>query len=137
MVIQGTTLALGRLLVYEGATNHGKGLQDAITPKMQTLRNIMIIILFIVLFVLITFTYAWYHALWVLVVTFFMSTAFPIFLGMRAGSRRIVSIILKDMKKRNKSYIASGDELRSNAISVLINRIEKIPSERIMQEVKQ
>ena len=68
--------------------------------------------------------------------TFFASTTFPIILGMRAGSVRIVSIILSDMEKRRKAHLESGDELRSNAISDLIKRIEEIPQEEIMKEVK-
>jgi hypothetical protein len=136
MVIQGTTLALGRLLVSESASILGTGVQDAITPKMQTTKNIAVMVLFVPLFILTTYTYAWYHALWVIMVTFFASTAFPIILGMRAGSRRIVSIILSDMEKRRKAYLESGDELRSNAINDLIKRIEGIPQEEIMKEVK-
>ena len=136
MVTQGTTLALGRLLAYESSPNSGTGLQDAITPKMQTIINIVVIISFVLLFIVTTYTYAWYHALWVLVITFLASTAFPIILGMRAGSNRIVSVIVSDMKKRRKAYLDSSDELRSNAINDLINRIEKIPKEQILQEVK-
>ncbi len=136
MVIQGTTLALGRLLVSKSAFIQGTGVQDAITPKMQTIRNIAVMILFVPLFILTTYTYAWYHALWVIVATFLASTAFPIILRMRAGSHRLVSIIIKDMKKRKKAYSKLGDELRSRAISDLIDRIEEIPQEQIMQEVK-
>ena len=54
MVIQGTTLALGRLLVSESAFLRAPGLQDAITPKRQTARNIAVIILFVPLFILTT-----------------------------------------------------------------------------------
>ena len=136
MVIQGTTLALGRLLVSESAFIRGTGVQDAIIPKMQSIRNIAAMILFVPLFILTTYAYAWYHALWVIIATFFASTAFPIILGMRAGSVRIVSIILSNMEKRRKAYHESGDELRSNAISDLINRIKEIPQEEIMREVK-
>lgn len=56
MVIQGTTLALGRLLVYESTLIQGTGVQDAITPKMQTIRNIVVMILFVPLFILTTYT---------------------------------------------------------------------------------
>ena len=136
MVIQGTTLAFGRLLAYDSIQASGTGLQDAITPKMQTIRNIVGITLFVLLFILTTYTYAWYHALWVLVVTFLASTVYPIILGMGAGSNRINSLIVSDMKKRRKAYLDSGDELRSNAINDLIIRIEKIPKEKIIQEVK-
>lgn len=136
MVIQGTTLALGRLLVSESAFIQGTGLQDAITPKKQTARNIVVMILFVLLFILTTYAYAWYHGLWVILATFLASTTFPIILGMRAGSARIVSIILSDMEKRRKAYHDSGDELRSSAISDLINRIKEIPQEKIMKEVK-
>ena len=136
MVIQGTTLALGRLLVSESAFTQGAGLQDAITPKRQNVRNVAVIILFLSLFILTTYAYAWYHALWVIVATFLASTAIPIILGMRAASRRIVSIILKNMEKRRRAYLESGDELRSNAINDLIGRIEQIPQEEILKEVK-
>jgi len=103
---------------------------------MQTVRNITVMILFVPLFILTTYAYAWYHGIWVIIATFFVSTAFPIILGMRAGSVRIVSIILSDMEKRRKAYNESGDELRSNAISDLINCIKEIPQEEIMKEVK-
>lgn len=93
-------------------------------------------ILFVPLFILTTYAYAWYHALWVILATFFASTAFPIIIGMRAGSSRIVSIILQDMEKRRKAYLESGDELRSNAINDLIRRVEEIPQEEILKEVK-
>ena len=136
MVIQGTTLALGRLLVSESSIVQGAGLQDAITPKMQAIRNIGAMILFVPLFILTTYAYAWYHGLCVIIVTFFASIAFPIILGMRAGSARIVSIVLSDMEKRRKAYQEAGDELRSNAISDLINRIKEIPQEEIIKEVK-
>ena len=136
MVIQGTTLALGRLLVYKSTLIKDTGVQDAITPKMQNVRNIMAMILFVPLFILTTYTYAWYHALWVIIATFLASTAFPIILGMRAGSNRIVSIIIRNMKKRKEAYNKSGDEFRSKAIGDLIDRIEEIPQEEIMKEVK-
>ncbi len=135
MVIQGTTLALGRLLVSESTFNQGAGLQDAITPKSQTVKNIAIFILFVPLFIITTYQYAWYHALWVILLTLLASTAFPIILGMRAGSSRLVSIILKDMENRKKAYLKSGDELRSNAINDLIQRIKEIPQEVILEEV--
>jgi len=136
MVMQGTTVALGRLLVSKSDIIRGTGLQDAITPKMQTIRNIAAMILFLPLFILTSYAYAWYHGLWVIIATFFASTAFPILLGMRAGSVRIVSIILSVMEKRRKAYHESGDELRSNAMSDLISRIREIPHEEIMKEVK-
>lgn len=136
MVVQGTTSALGRLLVSESAFIRGTGVQDAITSKMQTVRNIAVMIMFVPLFILTTYTYAWYHAFWVIIVTFLASTAFPIIFGIRTGSSRIVSIIIKDMKKHKRAYGKSGDELTSMAISDLIDRIEEIPQEQIMQEVK-
>jgi len=136
MVIQGTTLTLGRLLVYNSTLIKGTGVQDAVTPKMQNVRNIIVMILFVPLFILTTYTYAWYHALWVIIATFLASTAFPIILGMRAGSNRIVSIIVRDMKKRKEAYNKSGDDFRSKTIGDLIDRIEEIPQEQIMQEVK-
>lgn len=136
MAIQGTTLAIGRLLAHKFSSNHGTGLQDALTPKSQTIRNITVIFLFIVLFGLITYAYAWYHALWVLAITFLSSTVFPIILGIRPGSSRLVSRIISNMKRRHQNYLKSGDTLRADVINELINRIEQLPIEEIRQETK-
>lgn len=136
MVIQGTTLAIGRLLVSKSGSIPGTGVQDAITPNRQSIRNIAVMILFLLLFILSTYAYAWYHALWIIVVTFFASTAFPIIFGMRAGSSRIVTIILSDMERRRKAFLVSGDELRPNAINELIKRTKEIPQEEIMMEAR-
>ena len=57
MEIQGTTLALGRLLVDESARIRGITLQDAITPKTQTIRNLAMMILLVLLFILTTHAY--------------------------------------------------------------------------------
>lgn len=136
MAIQGTTLAIGRLLAHKSSSSHGTGLQDALTPKSRTIKNITVILLFILLFGLITYAYAWYHALWVLAVTFLSSTAFPIILGIRPGSSRMVSRIISNMKRRHQKYLKSGDTLRADVINELINRIEQLPIEEIQQETK-
>lgn len=135
MVIQGTTLALGRILIGP-AFARGTGLQDAITPKMQNTRNIFVVTLFVLLFFLTTYAYAWYHAIWVIIIAFFASSIFPVILDMRAGSNRIVSIILQDMKKREKVCLESSDKIKATAISDLIKRIEEISQETILNEVK-
>ena len=57
MSIQGTTLALGRLLIYGPSSGHGTGVQDAITPKSQNVRNIAIPVLFVALFIITTYSY--------------------------------------------------------------------------------
>jgi hypothetical protein len=58
--MQGTTLALGRLLSRLPENRKGAGLQDAITPKAQNLMNTIMIILGLCVFVLGVYIYNWY-----------------------------------------------------------------------------
>ena len=78
--MQRTTRAVGRLLVSRP--------QDPITPRAQTIRYVAIFGLAIILFILASYTYAWYHGPWVLMAIFVASTALPSIIGLRPGSPR-------------------------------------------------
>jgi len=136
MNMQGTTLALGRLLVSKSVQDPGLGVQDAITPKSQTVRNITLISLLVIVFGLTTYSYAWYHGLWVLVAALIASYILTPIMGLRAGSPRLVAAILRNMKRRHQNFLMADDTLRAHAIGDLIDRLEQLNSEDISHEAR-
>lgn len=136
MNMQGTTLALGRLLVSKSVEDPGSGVQDSITPKSQTVRNIALFALLVTVFGLTTYAYAWYHGLWVLVASFLVSYILTPIIGIKAGSPRLVAAIASDMKRRHQNFLNAGDTLQAQAIGELINRLEQMSLEDILDETR-
>ena len=134
MNIQGTTLALGRLLVSKSVQDPGSGVQDAITPKSQTVRNIALLALLVIVIGLTTYAYAWYHGLWVLAASFLASYILTPIAGIKAGSPRLVAAIVSDMNRRHQNFLNAGDTSRTQAIDELIDRLEQLSSEDILHE---
>lgn len=134
LAIQKTTYIIGRLLANKSPEESGSGVQDAITPKMQNARNLAIFALIILVFGLTTYQYAWYHGLWVIVVCFMGSSIITIAFGLQPGSSYLVALIVKDLKNRQQSYHDSGDNLRSQLISTLIEKLEHLSPEEISRE---
>jgi hypothetical protein len=136
MNMQGTTLALGRLLVSKSVQDAGTGVQDAITPKSQTVRNIGLLALLVIVFGLTTYAYAWYHGLWVLVASFLASYILTPIIGIKAGSPRLVAAIASDMKRRHQNFLSASDTVQAQAIEELIDRLEQLSSEDILHEAR-
>lgn len=134
MSMQKTTLNLGRQLV--GESGAGTGVQDAITPKSQTTRNIAMFILLIITFAITTYTYAWYHGLWVVLACLIGSQFIKTLLGIQPGSPRLVSAVINDMKLRHQAYLNAGDTMRAKVIEELINKSENLSHEEIKNEAK-
>ena len=136
MAMQKTTHGIGRLLMNKSVDVPGAGVQDAITPKSQTMRNLLMFILILVVFALTTYQYAWYHGVWVVLVCFFGSPLLSIIFGLRPGSPRLVASIAKDMNKRRQTYLNSNDTLRAEVIGVLISKLNQLSPEAIRSEAK-
>lgn len=134
MSVQGTTLARGRLLVSKSIQFPDSGVQDAITPKRQTIRNILMFSLFLIVVGLTTYAYAWYDALLVLLVTFLTSSILPTILRMKPVLPRLVSVIASDIKRRHQSYLDKGVTVRAQAIEDLLGRLRQLSPEEILQE---
>lgn len=135
IAIQKTTHSLGRLLVNRTSTDSGSGVQDAITPKSQTIRNIIMFIFIVFVFILTTYVYAWYHGIWVIVACFITSSILQA-VFVHPGSKRLVTSVSKDMKQRHQAYLNSGDNLRAQAIHELIEELESLSHEDIIKEAK-
>jgi hypothetical protein len=136
MAMQKTTHSIGRLFMNKAAEVPGAGVQDAITPKSQTMRNLLMFILILVVFALTAYQYAWYHGVWVVLVCFFGSPLLSIIFGLRPGSPRLVASIAKDMEKRRQAYLNSNDTLLAEVISVLISKLNQLSQEEIRSEAK-
>jgi hypothetical protein len=131
MAMQGTTLAIGRLLAGE---RKGTGVQDAITPRSQTIRNIVMFCLTVFLFIITTYSYRWYYGLTAVVVGPFLGLISGQVFGLRAGSKQLVIAVLRDMVKRYDIYRRQGDQMRANAMQDLIERMKYISIEEIGRE---
>lgn len=134
--MQKTTYSIGRLLMNKAADEPGAGVQDAITPKTQTTRNLLMFFLILVVFGLTTYQYAWYHGIWVVLSCFFGSSILGVILGLRPGSPCLVASIAKDMERRRQAYQNSNDTLRAEVIGELIGKLEQLSPEAIRSEAK-
>jgi len=136
MAMQKTTHIIGRLLMNKTVDEPGTGLQNAITPKSQTARNLVMFCLFIVVFGLTAYQYAWYHGIWVVLSCFVGSALFGVILGLRPGSPRLVASVAKNMERRRHKYINSNDILRAEFIGKLIGKLEQLSLEDIRNEAR-
>ena len=136
MAMQKTTHSIGRLLMNKAADEPGAGVQDAITPKAQTTRNLLMFFLILVVFGLTTYQYAWYHGIWVVLACFLGSFPLGGILGLRPGSPRLVASVAKDMKRRRQAYLDFNDTLRAEVIGELIAKLEQLSPEDIRSEAK-
>jgi hypothetical protein len=134
--MQKTTHSIGRILINKAADELCAGVQDAITPKAQTTRNLLMFFIVIVVFGLTTYQYAWYHGIWVVLACFLGSFLLGVILGLRPGSPRLVASVAKDMKRRRQAYQNSSDTLRAEVIGELIAKLEQLSPEDIRREAK-
>ena len=125
MNFQQTTLALGRKLVSDNPSLP-TGYQDAITPKMQTARNIIWPILIVVVFFYGLIFYKWYWGLGFAVLTFFVVIPIMKLIFPRAGSDFYKEKIKRAMLKRLAQYKKAGDENREVALSEILTRFDEL-----------
>jgi hypothetical protein len=133
--MQLTTLFVGRLLSGLTGNISGRGMQDAITPQSQNLRNTISPVILIAIFALTTYFYAWHHGLWVVIATFILGRNIaPKIRGVKPCSPALIADLRKDMKTRYKKYIDGNDTMRANAIKDLIDKFDAIADEAIYGE---
>ena len=137
--MQETTLMLGRKLSDEMLSEvtsvpperiKRRGLQDELTPRAQNLRNVLMWGLMIALFGLTTYAFAWYHGLWVLVVTVMTGVVFFVIFGFPPGHPRYAAEIRADMQRRVVLFATDGgDSGRSAGMLFLIGRFDNLVKE--------
>lgn len=121
---QETTLALGKKLVPENLTV--TGIQDAITPKSQTVRNILHLVLLLSIFIYGLFFYKWYVAITFVIVTFFLIIPILKKILPKPSSDFYERQIKKDLLKRQAKYKEINDISRELAIAAILVRFEAL-----------
>ncbi len=122
---QQTTYALGKKLTEDNPLLP-TGLQDAITPKIQTVRNIIYPSLILVIFAYGIIFYKWYWGLGFAVLTFFVVIPILKLIFPRAGSDFYKEKIKGDLLKRLAQYKKTGDENREVAMSEILSRLSRL-----------
>jgi hypothetical protein len=123
-VAQGASLAEARGYAM-GASLTNRGLQDAITPKAQIIRNIFFALGLLAMIVIGIAMYRWYWGIAGFLGTVFATGLLKSFFP-APDSQFFRDILLNDMKRKQMSYTAKGDPLRAHACSDLIQRFGDI-----------
>lgn len=90
--------------------------------------------LFLIVFGLTTYQYAWYHGIWVVLACFVGSYILRVILRLHPGSPRLVASIARDMARRHQAFLDSGDNLRAEAMGQLIDKLERLSPDDIRRE---
>lgn len=123
MGMQQTTLALGWRISVIARDFGGTGLQDAITARAQTARIFLVVALMLAVFGLTTYTYAWYHGLWVLILSMLVGLVIKVAFRLTPGHPRLVRAIVGDPERRRREYEAAGDRPRVVAVEEVLRRL--------------
>lgn len=122
---QKATLSIGKKLAPENEFLP-RGMQDAITPESQNIRNVLFPILVSAIFIVALFVTKWYLALLIVTGTFFVVT--PIFQQFmpKPESEYFLKIIEKELIKKLELYKAKNDQNRLEAANFVIEKINKL-----------
>jgi hypothetical protein len=126
---QFATLNIGKEI---SKTDLQTGLQDAITPPIQNMRNIISLLLLIFIFVLSTYIYTWYWALCITILTFFIVPHIFDFFIPKYDHPYYLKSIIHNMEKRIIKYKINEDSIREFAATRVLDKLieykEKIKS---------
>ena len=124
---QSTTLWAGKKIASEELKDiKPNGYQDAITPKVQNIRNILKIILSISIFIIGTIK-IWYLGVFGLVCVFIISN-----IASKCIPDKIEFYLFKiftSLVNREANYLKNNDEMRAEACADICYRLEKLISE--------
>lgn len=101
------------------------GMQDSITPRAQTVRNLVSSLLFIAVPVVGVLLFRWYVAVGMLIFTV-LASALASGLLPRADGPFFLQRILSSLASRRAKYAASSDDLRVAAIDDLLLKLRAL-----------
>ena len=125
MRFQGATIAWGKAL----ASNNPllpRGMQDAITPSSQTVRNLLMFAGWLSVPVVGLACFRWYVGVAALLAVWVCSAVISVCFLPRPDSRFFKNRILHGLRARERAYAAAGDDMRLAAIREVIQRLEGI-----------
>lgn len=124
MRFQEATLLIGKKLSDDNLMLL-TGLQDAITPRLQTIRNILFPILIIIIFVISLTITKWYFAVSIIILIFiilvFIKLAMP-----KPDSLYFVKIVKNNLAKRLQNYKAKNNLSKIEAIGFIFEKLNKL-----------
>lgn len=121
---QSATLIIGKKLSPDNPLLP-TGFQDAITPKAQTLRNISIPILFILLFIISLSFVKWYVAVINILITLLLIPFMKLFMP-KVTSSHYLNVMRKHLRKRLRHYERIDDKEGVEAVNFLRDKLEQI-----------
>lgn len=121
---QGATLYWGKALAADNPMLPS-GMQDAITPPIQSARNILTFVAPLALLIGGFFLFRWYLAIGIVVLMWFAS-GFIGFALPKRHSRFFRDRIRKSMQRRLAAYAASGDQMRCLAMQHTISKFDSL-----------
>ncbi len=121
MNFQKTTLILGKKLAPDNPLLPA-GFQDALTPKLQTVRNVTYFMLVLVVLIYSLIYYKWYYAAGFAGLTFFVMTPILKIALPKPGSDFYEQMIKKDLLKRQAQYSEAGNIEKESAITEILGR---------------
>jgi len=122
MQFQEATLYWGKWLAL-GNPLLPKGMQDAITPRVQNLRNILCFLLFPAIIILGLIHFTWYVALIGLAFAWFGSGIIGVLLLPKSESQYFKKKLERSLVRRRARYIRRDDVERAEAADHLIKQL--------------
>jgi len=124
---QGATLYWGKLLA---PTNPllPRGMQDAITPASQNVRNITSWLMHLGLLIGGFFYFRWYFVLGVFVLALLLSFFIYILIIPASNSSYFLQRILSSLKRRKARYLSADDRVRVFVLEDIIDRLTRMHS---------
>ena len=121
-LFQGTTLFVGRQLVSNNPLLP-QGLQDVITPKMQTVRNYSMYVSMLLIVAYGWYFYKWYIGIGCLIIMMMLSSVIELFMP-KEGSIYCLRIIKKGLLSKSDKYKKKGDTIRLDANVMVLSKLE-------------
>ncbi len=128
MAFQRATLFWGKSLVATNGLSDRllpRGMQDAITPKAQNMRNLLHPLLLLAVFIGGIILFKWYVGIFGLLATFMLGSVFLGFFP-QPNSRFFHTKLIRDLEARRSQLQANGDRIRLEAIDHVIEMLEQL-----------
>ncbi len=126
--VQKATLYWGKVL-SPNSPLLPRGLQDAITPPMQTVRNLLNMIFYLMILVVGLTYFHWYWAIGAFVATFLLDAFIAVVMMPSPNSLIFFNQILRSLADRRAKYQAASDQLRVEAIDEILLKLKQLRPE--------
>ncbi len=124
MKFQRAKLTLGKKIAPKNPLLQAD-LQYAITPKVQTMRNILSGVLLLIILIYSVIFYVWYLGIVFALASFFLVSPILSQFLPKEDSDFYKQRIRKDLVKRQAKYRQAGDTIRETAIADIVRSIDK------------